>query len=341
VVKFNVSVIIVTYSDRWHLLQRVLQAVDRSQGVADVIVVDNGSTYDLSAKVSACGMPRIQVISLGANTGTAYAVKTGLQAAFESDTCDCVWLLDDDNLPEESALDELYRQYQLLTDEVPQDRLALVGLRTDRWAYVKVAHGVKPEDEFPCPNSFQGLHVRKIIRKLLHRMFRTGSGWSDECESAVAIPFGPYGGLFFHKSLLNTIGYPDESFYLYNDDLEFTARIAAAGGRLYLIPGSRIADIDQSWHTSSMERKLTFFSRLEAGSVTQIYYGVRNATVFSRRHLCRNMAIFAMNKFLYLVLVHVYLYLRRNGARRQLIRQAIKDAQQGVMGRNENIGASR
>src|SRR6185503_7372606 len=60
----------------------------------------------------------------------------------------------------------------------------------------------------------------------------------------IEIPFGPYGGLFFHKAVIATLGYPNESLFLYNDDTEYTSRLMKIGGKLFLIPSSVINDLE-------------------------------------------------------------------------------------------------
>ncbi|MEM4965125.1 MAG: hypothetical protein QXT13_13345 [Pyrobaculum sp.] len=58
------------------------------------------------------------------------------------------------------------------------------------------------------------------------------------------IPFIGYGGMFFHKKLIDTIGYLDERFYVYDDDIEWTYRITHKGGAIYLVLSSIVLDID-------------------------------------------------------------------------------------------------
>ena len=40
------------------------------------------------------------------------------------------------------------------------------------------------------------------------------------------------------KELVQEVGYPDDRFYLYADDTEYTLRLARRGAKLLLVPGS-------------------------------------------------------------------------------------------------------
>jgi GT2 family glycosyltransferase len=186
-----------------------------------------------------------------------------------------------------------------------------------------------------------GFHLmippRPVARLLgFHRPKRT------QKEPAIAVPLAPYGGLFFHKSVLAKLGYPNERFFLYNDDTEYTYRFTSAGGKLFLIPGSILSDLDTSWHV--IRKGETFVSHfLLADSDWRIYYSTRNQSYVSRHLWCRSFGLYSLNKWAFFLLLSLYALRHGKWRRLVLIARASRHGELGELGRRrdleiENIG---
>ena len=63
----------------------------------------------------------------------------------------------------------------------------------------------------------------------------------------------PYGGLFFHRSIIDIIGLPDTNYFLYGDDFDFSYRITKKGGKIFLVTQSVIEDLEKSLTSSIPE----------------------------------------------------------------------------------------
>jgi GT2 family glycosyltransferase len=111
----------------------------------------------------------------------------------------------------------------------------------------------------------------------------------------VPIPWAPYGGLFLHRRMLETIGYPDESLRLYGDDTEFTNRIVRRGGHLFLVPRSRIVDIEPSWSDGSRPQRFYIARLLTGGSPRRLYLSIRNDVFFTSRYWCDSRLMMLLN----------------------------------------------
>ncbi|WP_204327509.1 hypothetical protein, partial [Stenotrophomonas maltophilia] len=86
-------------------------------------------------------------------------------------------------------------------------------------------------------------------------------------------PIAPYGGLLIPRCLLDKIGLPLEDMFLYIDDIEFSYRITSGGGNIFIVPDSKILDIDQSWGSKAENHKKKLSSPvLEEGESFRIYY---------------------------------------------------------------------
>ncbi len=333
----RVCVVTVTYGERWSLLRRVLAAVMAQKDVVGIVVVDNGVPYDLEQRLKECDYPAITTVKMGENTGPARGYCAGMRAAQKLAECELLWLLDDDNIPDRGALEELLHQYENLTVQVPREKLALLSMRADRRQYAAVASGDEVEKWFPRINSILGFHLAQVPGKIVRRLSPVRSHASGQHRDVVKIPFGIYGGLLFHRSLLETVGFPREDLYLYGDDSDFTARITRSGGSVCLVPRSRVEDAEVSWIAAGTARNASFAKRLSNAGRLQIYYGVRNGMWFSREYYCRNPLIFGLNTWFYVGWVGFGLLFRGQIGRFCLVMRAVRDGLTGKLGKREDM----
>ncbi|MFV9510456.1 glycosyltransferase [Tepidibacillus sp. LV47] len=337
----KICTVIVTYANRFHLLKQVVEAA-LMQGVNKVIIVDNNSHSESKEKLrnyELKNLNRIKVIYLEDNTGSAGGYKRGIEEAYKDPECDFIWLLDDDNKPLNEALDKLRENYLQLEQSNDRSKLALLSLREDRLNYVKSAIMGDSTPYFPVKNSVLGFHIKqfpfKISKKVVHRFKEEVPLKENYVNFPVIIPYAPYGGLFFHKSIIDNILFPDENFYLYSDDHEYTYRITKNNGNIFLIPYSKLKDIDTSWHIK--EKYNLFKTLLFSESSFRVYYTIRNRIYFEMKDLVKNKVIYLINLSLFqLILKMLSIYYKKN-ERFNLIKKAIHDAKQGELGRNENF----
>lgn len=335
----KVCVVTVTYGNRFELLQRVIKAA-LALGVGKVIVVDNASEPESRRQLrelERASQGKVEVVYLPENLGSAGGYKAGLEHASRDRTCEFIWLLDDDNEPAEDALNELQAQYRSLEATYTPDKLMLLALREDR-AYLQAAlRTAHPRKGFPRKSSFLRFHILDLPEKL-GKLFTLRSAADDRpaarSQAPVKIPYGPYGGLFFHRSVISGIGLPDDRFYLYGDDFEYTYRVTDAGGGVFLVPSSRITDIDRAWH---IQAKGGFWStRLLLGdSDTRVYYVVRNRTYFEKFIWGDADLVYTLNRWVFLALLRVLALRYRRQVRYQMILKAVQDGESERLGRRE------
>lgn len=334
----NICLVTVTYGDRFDLLERVIEAASKN-GVSKSFVVSNkaeSNSLKHLRTLEAESKGSINVIYLPENIGSAGGYKTGLEKAANCPDCDFIWLLDDDNQPRENALDQLLKYYQELSKTFLPEQFSLLSLREDREQLKKAAKIVDAYKLFPRTSSFLGFHVLDLPRKVMKALYSKNIDKILESpNSAVEIPFGPYGGLFFHKTLLKEIGYPDQRFFVYADDTEFTYRLTKTGKKLFLIPSSTIQDIDNSWH---IKVKGSHFEQLLLGdSDFRIYFSVRNQAYVDRYVWLKNYVIYTINKLIFLSLLGFFAYIvHKKPERFALIYKAIGDGERQQLGVKQN-----
>lgn len=324
----TVCILTVTYGNRWHLLERVLQRVNSFAQVTNVIVVDNASVYDVSTKAKEITGNKVIVLTSIENLGSAGGYKKAMEYAINATDADLFMLLDDDNLPEENLMDDLLEKWQSINEK--NDKKALFCFRDDRRAHVMIAKGEDYNRFYLVPDNFLGFHLFRILNNKLHKAKDTRFT-KMLLKERVIMPYVPYGGLMLHREMISLIGYPDERFYLYVDDSEFTYRITQNNGHIWMIPACRIIDIDKSQGISYKKR--LFHDQLLDEWTFRTYYHVRNRVYFYSRVAVRNKVIFRLNKLIYLTWLRVISILSKKMVQYKKLKVAVDDGLQGNLGK--------
>lgn len=324
-ITYNICVLIVTYSNRWQFLEQVLRRVITLENVTNVVVVDNASAYSVSSSCLELNDERISVITNAENLGSAGGYKAGLRYFVQKTEADFVWLLDDDNQPAQNALQKLLEAWEHIPGVT--DRKALFSLRPDRKQHVRIAQGENANRFYLVENSFMGFNLFRVPFNQYYKL-RDKFKKAEALKEKTPVPFAPYGGMFFHRKLVDLIGYPDERFFVYADDSEFTYRVTQQGGTIWLISGSKITDIDKSYGISYVRR----FWRsiyLDLWSF-RTYYQVRNSVYFYHQVTVKNGVIYRINKWLFLTGQWL---ISRLTSRQENYKKLVRAVDDGVAGR--------
>jgi hypothetical protein len=151
----------------------------------------------------------------------------------------------------------------------------------------------------------------------------------------VQLPFATYGGLLAHRNLYRRIGLPLDALMLYADDSEYTWRITAGGGRIFLVPDALLDDLENSWNIKARTNNI-YESFLLGGSDLRAYYGARNQAWFDKNIWANSSLLYSLNRWVFFRLLR--LIAKRRGAEERLglIEQAIRDGESGVLGLNQS-----
>jgi GT2 family glycosyltransferase len=321
----------VTYGKRWHLLREALAAGFR-EGCERAIVVINGQSDTSPHDVYESFGEHVDLIVLMENTGSANGYAVGINAALKSSAA-YILLLDDDNALEPGALAALRKAHHELSAETEADDLIAVCFRREH--NFDVTTGKIERRVRLSRNSFLCFHIKELPSRLWRRAQR--SRRSRKARHSTCLPehieraSAPYGGMYFHRSLPEKHGYPDNRFVLYADDIEYSERISRNGGKIWLITDARLIDLESSWNARS-----NFGSGFEAlllgGTDLRAYYNCRNYTYFEKECTTIDPAMRSINRFLCLALL--WLMAARHGAfaRYRLLLRAIEDGENGRLG---------
>ncbi len=327
-IKYNVCVVTVTYGNRWAFLKQVIAQTLSFTQVAQIVVVNNASDYNVEENIKEFGSGKINVLNNTENLGSAGGYKQGINYAGKNSIADFIWLLDDDNVPATNALTNLLNAWY--ETEGANNKKALFCLREDRINHIKIAQGENPNRYYLVPDNFMGFSIFNIFKNQYYKL-RDKFGSKKAFKKLVQLPYVPYGGLLLHRSIITEIGLPNEAFYLYVDDSEYSYRITQNNGTIWLVPSCKITDVDQS-QGLNYQPKL-FHSRLLDQWNFRTYYAVRNRLYFYSRVAVKNKLVFGINKVLYLMYLKTVSLLSSKPKQYQQFLAAVNDGLEGRLGK--------
>src|SRR3954454_5087668 len=206
----TVAVVVVTYN-RADLLGRTLDGLAAQTHEPDAVIVVDNASADHTREVldGHRGLP-LQRIHLDRNTGGAGGFRAGVEAAYDQGF-DRVWLMDDDVVPAPDCL-------ALLMSE---DEACVMAVRED-------VHGRLVEK---AATDFDLTHVWSVRPK--RRMVETDWGDRHAMPSRVELHNVAFEGFLFRREVVDAIGLPDPSFFIFYDDVDFALRARHAGFRIW------------------------------------------------------------------------------------------------------------
>lgn len=339
-IKTNLSLvctIILAYGSRTEQLQQVVSKV-LDQGVGHVIIVANAvadKTHQLLTDLKLIYHERLQILSSDENLGSAGGYHFGLSIAIKQ-PYEYFWLLDDDNLPQEGALSALLAAFFFYQRNIKKKDLTLQSFRESLPEMIDIAEN-KIQPSLPLPGSFIGFHISNIWKNFYLRSsiknHKSPSGLSNEGE-IIRLYWAPYGGLFFHKDAIETLGLPDPLFFLYADDFAYTLNFTTHGGTLLLVTDSLITDLEPVWNATG-KKTSNLYRRLKVLPASKTYYEVRNRIYVGRMLFPGHPVMYFINKWLYIILLGAFSLYYSCWERFKLILIAINDGENGRLGKRE------
>ena len=254
----KIAAVIVTYNRKDKLL-RCLEAVRGQKGAVqpDIIVVDNNSSDGTEALVrnyikeepSGAGKGRIIYRNLRHNSGGAGGFCYGIRKAAESGY-DGIWLMDDDCVPAEDALEQFLR----FDRENPD--------------YGFLSGKVLWKDGSLCEMNIQRETVLRDIRSI-------GS-------EPARVEMASFVSLFIPAKVVKEVGLPVRQFFIWTDDWEYTRRISRRYP-CWVVPSSEVVhDTEQNTGAD--------IASSPAERTDRFRYLYRNDVVLYRREGLRGLA---------------------------------------------------
>ena len=273
----KLSIIIVNYNVAY-FLEQCLSAVFQSDCTSDieVIVIDNAS-IDRSAEMVQTKFPQVRWIPNQENVGFSRANNQGIAIANGT----YVLLLNPDTVVEEATFSKVIQKM-----EEDQD-IGGLGVRM-----VDGKGNFLPESKRGLPTPLVAFYKIFGLSTLFpnSRIFGTYHlGFLDPKQThEVDVLSGAF--MCVRKSVLDSIGYLDETFFMYGEDIDLSYRITQAGFKNIYFPETTIIHYKgESTKKSSVNYVLVFYKAM---------------SIFANKHFSQN------NAFLFSLLIHAGIFTR-------------------------------
>lgn len=214
----KIIAVVVTYN-RIMLLKECVHALlhqkDCPDTQLDILLVDNASNdgtkewiEEQIAHTASHDTTPIYALHLSKNTGGAGGFYYGMKWAYEHGA-DAIWIMDDDTIPEEDALQKLWEGMARVRKQMaPKSEIGFVS-STVLWT-----------DGSPCE---------------MNRQHYVGEAFSisgkDAEENALAlqpVDSATFVSLLFSREAVEKMGLPIKEYFIWGDDKEYTLRLSAS-----------------------------------------------------------------------------------------------------------------
>jgi GT2 family glycosyltransferase len=193
--------VVVAYNRRPLLVDALNAIAGQTRPPDALLVVDNASS-DGSAETAAAHPAVTNVLTLTANLGGAGGFAAGIAQALVALQAEAVWVMDDDAAPSRDALAELERVWELYPG-----RLAAASSRVV-WTDGR---------DHPMNSQRSRLFASRDRR------------WRARQVGARPIRTGSFVSMLISAQAVRTHGLPIADYFIWNDDLEYSARLLRKG----------------------------------------------------------------------------------------------------------------
>ena len=195
------AVIVVTYNRKELLKENIECLLAQRSVIPHIIIIDNHSTDGTKEYIADyIAEEKIEYCDTGSNLGGAGGFSFGIKYAAEKNY-DYIWVMDDDCMPTENALEEFIKADKELKGQ-----------------YGFLSSKVLWKDGSICTMNLQ----RKTLTKNLE-------SFDNNLNQVVMASFV---SLFLKREIVVEMGLPIKEFFIWTDDWEYTRRISLSADRL-------------------------------------------------------------------------------------------------------------
>ena len=195
----KIAAVVVTFNRKTLLNKCVHHILNQTVQDVDVLVIDNASTDGTEEMIREefGNNDRVKYLNTGSNLGGAGGFSYGMKAAVEQGY-ESLWIMDDDTIPEEKALEAF-----LETEELLDGNYGFLS------SYAKWIDGT------PCEMNVPRLALswrENIAQQFDNQLIRL------ETASFVS--------MYVKADVVKKVGLPIKEFFIWGDDLEYSKRIS-------------------------------------------------------------------------------------------------------------------
>lgn len=193
----SVAAIVVTYNRKTLLIECIENLLKQeTHALLDLYIIDNASTDGTRETLNDYVVnQRIHYSNTGANLGGAGGFEFGVREVAKGEY-DYIWIMDDDTIPSETALQELLN------------------------ASIKIKkHGFLSSLALWTDGSICTMNVQR--RDIMHKL-----NLSEFNKDLIPVQYATFVSLFVPMAIVREVGAPIGAFFIWGDDWEYTRRIS-------------------------------------------------------------------------------------------------------------------
>ncbi len=246
----KIATIIVTYNRKELLLKSVDSVLQQTLGLPDVVVIDNASTDGTRMAIEeiSSNNARVKYYNTGANLGGAGGFSYGINLAVNLGY-EYLWIMDDDTIPENNALEELMKAADLLDN-----------------SFGFLSSYVKWTDGSSCI-----MNIPQISPQW--RFFDIEKQFDNKM---IMLESSSFVSMFVRADVVREVGLPIKEFFIWADDVEFSLRLSAKYKSFYVLDSQVVHAIKNNTATSIIKEN-------DESRLNRYYYLYRNRYYIARK----------------------------------------------------------
>ncbi len=214
--QYKVYIITINFGTPEHTIECLESICVNSHELFQVLVVDvlniNQSVEKITRWIDEKNDSRFSFIQEKENKGFAYANNIGIRYSLEQPDCDFIWVLNNDTVIAQNALEELLNCYE---QDKNKDKAGFYGSKILDYKDKELIQNVGGTF-----NKWTGYSV-------LLGMGEKDAGQHDKEDFQIDYVIGA--SMFCHSSLVQKIGFMPEDYFLYYEDIDWCLSAKKAG----------------------------------------------------------------------------------------------------------------
>lgn len=284
----NILAGIVTYGEieRFKHLKREIERLNSIDSISRIVIVDNGTKYDVQMMISELNIDvPVDIYHNSKNEGSAGGFGQIFKISKQKEDYTRLLILDDDSLVAKEALENVFKFEQ---ENELEERYIWSLFRP-----VKYPDTFKKNwdwNERYLSNRIVGISIQQQLFGRLQKTYRKN-------KDIAVLLYAPYAGMLISKEIIDENFQPDDSYYLYVDDIDYSIQLKKYGISIFQIENAKIEDLEGSWGTKKHGMQSYFESE---GNEFRYLYNVRNwIFMIKNQGYIHFNGIFKLNLILY------------------------------------------
>lgn len=255
----KICCVIVTYNRKQLLIESIKSVLNQTYEVEDILVIDNNSTDGTGEFLIENNlMNKISYHKLESNIGGAGGFNEGIKESLKKQY-DWVWIMDDDSVPTNTALENLI----ISLDELKNEKISFLCSKV-----------IGPDSE--------EMNIPLVSERIGENGYPLWMKYLD--KGIIEVKAATFVSVLINFEAIKRVGLPWKQFFIWGDDIEYTLRLTRYFGVGYSIGKSIVI------HKRIGAKNLSILQESNINRIKMYNYKYRN-DIFLYSYNTKNKAI--------------------------------------------------